>query len=313
MVDRESGFATSRLSHTSTSKSHSGGRAEQQRLECLSCVPENWPAPFLEGYGGVSLLDYIPPTKWVSAVVSAIVISNQSKMKLNLMAIPEYIFKDRVFKGTILFVIGMVMLVFIILFIQYNIDRSNGIHAKFLWFETNIPNSQSEDLEQVVENSVNRIFEKNRIDSQIATNQKTIPNTIRKKESQPNTTEIYIKDAKNVNAGNNYGQVGDNYTGISQRHVTEDDIQRIKVKIEEWKLKYPNSMNNSYLTIGFPGDKESQVLALELESKLKKTGYKRIEKMILQTYGMTNEKFGVSNAPDSTILIEVYPADNVEN
>ena len=37
-----------------------------------------------------------------------------------------------------------------------------------------------------------------------------------------------------------------------------------------------------------------------------------IEICTLQTFGVVGRKFGVSNAPDNSIMIEIFPADNVE-
>jgi hypothetical protein len=41
-------------------------------------------------------------------------------------------------------------------------------------------------------------------------------------------------------------------------------------------------------------------------------GFNKIEICTLQTFGVIGRKFGVSNAPDNSIMIEIFPADNVE-
>lgn len=115
---------------------------------------------------------------------------------------------------------------------------------------------------------------------------------------------------KNINTGTNYGQIGDNFYGIKQRSINESELEYLISEIEKFKREYSTKINNSHITIGFPGDKESSILAGQVANCLIERGYK-VQPMTLVTYGVVGKKFGVSNAPDDTILVEIYPADNV--
>lgn len=174
-------------------------------------------------------------------------------------------------------VIGVFLLVaamLLILFVQYNIDRAKGRHAKFLWFEVNAMPPQS------------------------AKEEKAAP--------QPNIT------GKNINTGQNYGEIGDKYTGLKQREVTQEDVQYLTQEIETFSNRYAEKINRSHITLGYPGCKETTNLANQLYPVLQRMGFNKIEICTLQTFGVVGRKFGVSNAPDNSIMIEIFPADNVE-
>lgn len=174
-------------------------------------------------------------------------------------------------------VIGVFLLIaamLLILFVQYNIDRAKGRHAKFLWFEVNAMPPQS------------------------AREEKATP--------QPNIT------GKNINMGQNYGEIGDKYTGLKQREVTQEDVQYLTQEIEKFSNRYAKKINRSHITLGYPGCKETTNLANQLYPALQRMGFNKIEICILQTFGVAGRKFGVSNAPDNSIMIEIFPADNVE-
>jgi len=117
--------------------------------------------------------------------------------------------------------------------------------------------------------------------------------------------------SKNVNLGTNYGHIGDRYSGIKQRTFTEYELNSLIQEIESFSEKYGEKINKNHITIGFAGDKESLILANKVAEGLTKKGYEKIEVMTLITYGVTGKKVGVSNAPDDTILIEIFPSDNV--
>ncbi|MBC9798084.1 hypothetical protein [Sinomicrobium weinanense] len=191
------------------------------------------------------------------------------------MEIINKILEDKVLKTTFLVLVIIIVLIFVVFLVQYNIDRSRGVHAKFLWFESNIPSKQNENTE---------------------------------KKEPP----IKIDDSKNVNTGTNLGNIGDTYEGIEQRHVTNGDAEILLNEIKNFRESYSGKINYSHITIGYPGDKESIILAQEVEILLRNNGYDKIEPMILQTYGVTGKKFGISNAPDNSIMVEIYPADNVK-
>jgi hypothetical protein len=162
----------------------------------------------------------------------------------------------------------------LVLFVQYNIDRAKGRHAKFLWFEVNAMPPQS------------------------AKEEKAAPQT--------NIT------GKNINTGQNYGEIGDKYTGLKQREVTQEDVQYLTQEIETFSNKYAEKINRSHITLGYPGCKETTNLANQLYPVLQRMGFNKIEICTLQTFGVIGRKFGVSNAPDNSIMIEIFPADNVE-
>lgn len=118
-------------------------------------------------------------------------------------------------------------------------------------------------------------------------------------------------NAKNVNTGTNYGSIGDVYNGIKQRHLTDADKANLLGELNEFIRKYDSKINKSHITIGCPGDKESSVFANEVAHFIYEQGYRKIEKTVLMTFGVVGKKFGVSNAPDDTIMIEIFPSDNV--
>ncbi|KPV93660.1 hypothetical protein AN214_04306 [Pseudoalteromonas sp. P1-9] len=169
--------------------------------------------------------------------------------------------------------LALIAIMIVILFIQYQIDRAKGKHAKFLWFEVNATQPQASE---------------------------TIP------PPQPTIT------GKNINTGNNHGQIGDQYTGLKQREFTQSDAEYLKQEIEKFSVKYADKINRSHMTIGLPGCKETTNLANQVAGVLKQLGYNNLQIMTLQTWGVIGKKFGVSNAPDNTIMVEIYPPDNVE-
>src|SRR5690606_33435599 len=91
---------------------------------------------------------------------------------------------------------------------------------------------------------------------------------------------------------------------IEQRHFQQADARKLLSEIEDFKKQNENKIDYSHITIGYPGDKESTILAQEAEQILRANGYNYIEAMILVTYGISGRLFGVSNAPDNSILIE---------
>lgn len=171
--------------------------------------------------------------------------------------------------------ISILFLMFFILFVQYNIDRSNGKNAKFLWFEANIQDKASSTI------------------------------------SPPQTPSI--SSVKNMNTGINNGHIGDEtYTGIKQRYFSSDDGVGLLNSIEQFKINCKMELNLSHITIGYPGDKETMIVANQICEFLKSTGYEKIEIMHLITQGVIGKMYQVSNAPDNSIMIMLFPADNVE-
>ncbi|GHE22039.1 hypothetical protein [Halomonas urumqiensis] len=187
----------------------------------------------------------------------------------------ELLLTNQALQWAVLGVLLLAATMLLILFVQYNIDRAKGRHAKFLWFEVNaVPPPQS---------------------------------AIEKQEApQPSIT------GKNVNTGQNYGEIGDKYTGLKQREVTQEDVQYLTQEIEEFSKRYAGRINRSHITLGYPGCKETTNLAKQLYPVLKRMGFNKIEVCTLQTFGVAGRKFSVSNAPDNSIMIEIFPADNVE-
>lgn len=115
---------------------------------------------------------------------------------------------------------------------------------------------------------------------------------------------------KNINTGNNYGHIGDNYNGIRQRIFTREDLKGLIDEINDFKEKYSGKINPNHLSIGNPGDKESTIYCQQIYNALTENGF-NVEIMGLMTMGFVDKNFSVSNAPDNTILIEVYKSPNV--
>lgn len=159
----------------------------------------------------------------------------------------------------------------LLLLILHIINWKKGKHSKFLWFEANGNNSEQEEI--VEQNSFN--------------------------------------NCKNINMGVNHGQIGDTYNGIKQREFTASDKALILQDISNFKNKYKDKINSDHITIGYPGCKETSFLADQIQLFLIQNGFKKIEKMCLMTHGVIGKKFGISNAPDNSILIEIYSPDNV--
>lgn len=186
----------------------------------------------------------------------------------------ELLLTSQALQWAVLGVLLLVTVMLLILFVQYNIDRAKGRHAKFLWFEVNAVQPQSAKEEQ--------------------------------EPSQPSIT------GKNINTGQNYGEIGDKYTGLKQREVTQEDVRYLTQELEKFSEKYTNKINRSHITLGYPGCKETTNLANQIYPLLQRMGFNKIEVCTLQTFGAVGRKFGVSNAPDNSIMIEIFPADNVE-
>lgn len=168
----------------------------------------------------------------------------------------------------------ILVLMLVVLFVQYNIDRARGRHAKFLWFEVNAfqPYSPSS-------------------------------------EALPRQTTI---NGKNINTGTNHGYIGDKYTGLRQREVTQEDVEYLRREIARFSTRHSDKIVHSHITLGYPGCKETTTLANQLALTLQKMGFDKIVPMNLQTSGVIGKKFDVSNAPDNSLMIAIYPADNVE-
>lgn len=116
---------------------------------------------------------------------------------------------------------------------------------------------------------------------------------------------------KNINTGTNYGHIGDKYEGIKQRQFTNEDYQKLKKEINEFIGKYSDKINNSHITIGNPGDKESTLYCNQIANALIQDNIK-VQFMTLMTFNGDHDKnFSISNAPDNTILIEVLSAPNI--
>lgn len=132
---------------------------------------------------------------------------------------------------------------------------------------------------------------------------------IKKEEKKMDEKKLFI-NAKNVNTGTNYGNIGDVYTGIQQRHFSEQELNHIILEIEDFKKKCFNSIEDDNIYIGYPGDKESYILANEIRCFIQQKGY-NATLATLMTYGVYGRKYGISNSPSNGVLVEIYPNDNV--
>ncbi len=186
----------------------------------------------------------------------------------------ELVSKSSTLQWVMVGFIALITIMIVVLFIQYNIDRYKGRHAKFLWFEVNAVQPQNKpDVETIV--------------------------------PEPRI------NAKNVNTGNNYGEIGDKYTGLKQRMVTQDDVNFLSNEIKQFSGRYADKINPAHITLGFPGCKETTNLANQITPFLQKMGFENIIRVNLQTHGSLGIKFAISNAPDNSMMIEIRPADNV--
>lgn len=122
--------------------------------------------------------------------------------------------------------------------------------------------------------------------------------------------EIHITNSRNVNTGVNKGNIGDVYTGIKQRYFTKSDSQNILNEISEFKKKYYRNINKTHISIGVPGDKESKNLADQAIKILTDAGYK--VQIWSGIFGSIGKMYDISYAPDSSIMLIIYPADNVQ-
>lgn len=122
--------------------------------------------------------------------------------------------------------------------------------------------------------------------------------------------EIHITNSKNVNTGVNKGNIGDVYTGIKQRYFTKIDSQNILNEISEFKNKNIVNINKTHISIGVPGDKESKNLADQAIKILTDAGYK--VQIWSGIFGSIGKMYDISYAPDSSIMLIIYPADNVQ-
>ncbi len=186
----------------------------------------------------------------------------------------KIILKNDQLKINATILIGIILLMLLIFFIQYNIDRAKGRHAKFLWFEVNRDRNYG-------------------------------------KETDSNSS-VSVQNSKNVNVGTNTGNIGDTYTGIKQRILSKNDAKKMIEEINIFRKKYPKKINDSHITVAYPGDRETKLLADQVLTILNDAGITKVQFMYLQTFGSSGKKFGVSNAPDNTLMVEIYPADNVK-
>ncbi|WP_411566468.1 hypothetical protein ACLIN3_09290 [Pseudomonas orientalis] len=171
--------------------------------------------------------------------------------------------------------IAMLTIMFVTFFVQYNIDRANGKHAKFLWFEVNdIPKPSIEQPD------------------------KTNP-----------LTSIH---GKNINTGTNLGSIGDQYVGLKQREITKNDIEYLKDEIHNFSQKHSEKILKSHITVGHPHCKETSNLAKKIYTALQEMGFNNIRTISLHTHGAIGKKFEITNAPDNSIMVAIYPPDNVE-
>jgi len=145
----------------------------------------------------------------------------------------ELLLTSQALQWAVLGVLLLAAAMLLILFVQYNIDRAKGRHAKFLWFEVNAVRPQST------------------------------------KEEAPQTSIT----GKNVNTGQNYGEIGDKYTGLKQREVTQEDVRYLTQEIEKFSKKYADKINRSHITLGYPGCKETSNLANQIYPVLQRMGF----------------------------------------
>lgn len=115
---------------------------------------------------------------------------------------------------------------------------------------------------------------------------------------------------KNINTGTNHGHIGDKYEGVKQRIFTKNDFEDLKELINNFRSEYSEKINKAHITIGNPGDKESTIYCQQIANALTQNG-EHVQVDILVTHGYVDKHYSVSNAPDDTILIEVFPIPNV--
>ena len=136
-------------------------------------------------------------------------------------------------------------------------------------------------------------------------NKKTKNKTLKKNRTNAN--------GKNINTGTNHGIIGDQYTGLKQREITQEDVDFLTNEIAKFSQKNSEKINKSHITIGYPHCKETTYLAQKTHQLLTLMGFKHIETLTLQTFGRTGKTFGVSNAPDNSIMVEIYPPTMFNN
>lgn len=122
--------------------------------------------------------------------------------------------------------------------------------------------------------------------------------------------EKYIY-GKNVNTGTNYGHIGDKFEGIKPRELSLQDFNNLEREIQQFKASNSHLINNnSYITIGVPGDNESHFFANQIYNALTQNGY-AVQMAAFQRYGYTIGNYEVSNAPDGTVMICIFAASNI--
>lgn len=89
------------------------------------------------------------------------------------------------------------------------------------------------------------------------------------------------------------------------RNFSNQDYEALKVKMESFKADYGNRLKQDHITIGHPGDKESINYANQISEKLRADGYK-LKEMTLLTFGNNQTNVSISNAPDDSILVEIF-------
>lgn len=115
---------------------------------------------------------------------------------------------------------------------------------------------------------------------------------------------------KNINLGQNYGHIGDQFNGIKQREFTYTDLNNLVFEIEKFKKQHRDKVNSEFISLGNPGDKESTLYCEQIFNALTNRGYK-VEFCTLKTFGYMNKNYDVSFDPENRIMVGVYSAPNV--
>ncbi len=187
-----------------------------------------------------------------------------------------------------------------------------GITILFTWGLVYISDKNTKNFDK----NIQTVF--NKIDSigyklDIKSGKLVIKNTSIQTYNNSIKAENYVSQI-NKNGSNKYALINgngnidqsDTYTGISQRHITNELLSKIVSKIPN-----KNLLINIFI---FPGDRESLIFSNEVFSALQKMGYLKIK---LENYfsGVPEDKNNDVECiieADGTVSINIYPSNNVQ-
>lgn len=88
-------------------------------------------------------------------------------------------------------------------------------------------------------------------------------------------------------------------------NFSDTEVEELIQKLQDFITEHEDKIKEDHITIGLPGTPNSLGIAEELEDILVDNGYS-VRRTSLQTFNPPNKKYDISNAPDDSVMVELY-------